>query len=289
MIRTGLVGYPLSHSFSPEIHAAAFNSLGLAGEYRLYSIAPDEKGGLPEITSRLRNGELQGLNITIPYKQAIIPFLDELTPSAQAIGAVNTLFLKEGRLIGHNTDAPGFLADLAKLLPITRSEQKRKGLGKGALVLGAGGAARAVVYGLLTDGWTVTMAVRRADVDQVKMLIDSFEKQAGAKSMRWVYLENSDLQKVERGLQLIVNSTPVGMFPEIEFSPWPADLPFPHGVVVYDVIYNPRLTCLVSDARAAGLVAATGLGMLVEQAALSFTCWTRQVPSREVMFTALEV
>jgi shikimate dehydrogenase len=289
MIRTGLVGYPLIHSYSPEIHAAAFDALVLDGEYRLYPIAPDDKGGLLEMTRRLRCGELQGLNITIPYKQAIIPLVDELTPSARAIGAVNTLFSRDGRLVGHNTDAPGFLADLARFLPISLSEQKRKRTSKGALVLGAGGAARAVVYGLLTDGWIVTMAVRRADVDQVQMLIDSFEPQAGAQSMRWIYMEKSDLQSVQAGIQLIVNSTPVGMFPETEFSPWPADLPFPHDVVVYDVIYNPRLTCLVKDARAAGLVAATGLGMLVEQAALSFTCWTGQIASREVMAAALEV
>ncbi len=236
---------------------------------------------LPNWQVACATAKLHGLNVTIPHKQAIIPFLDELTPSALAIGAVNTLFCKDGKLIGHNTDAPGFLADLTKFLKNTNAEKE-------ALIMGAGGAARAVVYALLADGWNVTLAVRRADVDQAGALIESFKQQAGAGCMRSTLLEPGDLNLHRKGIRLIVNATPIGMSPETESSPWPVGLPLPQGAAVYDLVYNPRQTRLVREAQAAGLQATTGLGMLVEQAALSFACWTgREVP-REVMFAAAE-
>jgi shikimate dehydrogenase len=281
MIRLGLIGYPLSHSLSPKLHVAALTALSLNGEYLLYPVAPDRNGRLAELTTRMRNGELHGLNVTIPHKQAIIPFLDELTPSAQAIGAVNTLFCKGGKLIGHNTDAPGFLADLTNFL-------KNFGAEKKALIMGAGGAARAVIYALLADGWKITLAVRRADVSQAGALIESFKRQTGVESVRPTLLEPGDLCLYGEGIRLIVNATPIGMFPEAESSPWPAGLPFPQGAAVYDLVYNPIQTRLVREALAAGLQATSGLGMLVEQAALSFACWTGREAPRKAMFAAME-
>jgi shikimate dehydrogenase len=281
MIRLGLVGYPLSHSLSPKLHEAAFKALGWQGEYRLYPVAPGEIPGLAELTNAMRNSEIQGLNVTIPHKQAIIALLDELTPSAQAIGAVNTLYFQDGKLIGHNTDASGFLADQAKFLGKSLYEKK-------ALVMGAGGAARAVVFALLGDGWEVTLAVRGADINQAEMLRKSFETLPGAERMNVVLLDAGTLGQHRSGIGLIVNATPIGMFPEIDYSPWPDGLAFPDGAAVYDLVYNPRLTRLVREAQVAGLRAITGLGMLVEQAALSFACWTGQVVSREEMYTALE-
>src|SRR3972149_5723580 len=118
MIQLGLTGYPLGHSLSPKLHAAAFKSVGLDGEYQLYPVSPDDRSGLPQLLGRVRSGELLGLNVTIPHKQVVIPFLDELSPSARAIGAVNTVYLKDGKLIGHNTDAPGFTADLKRTLAL---------------------------------------------------------------------------------------------------------------------------------------------------------------------------
>ncbi len=207
--------------------------------------------------------------------------LDELTPSAKAIGAVNTIFMNNNQLVGHNTDAPAFLFDLAELLTKQMPEKK-------ALVFGAGGAARAVVYALLTDDWTVNLAVGRKDAGQAAALIESLNSLAGGRSMRSVFMDARDLMQFERGIQLIVNATPIGMLPETKSSPWPVDIPFPYGAAVYDVIYNPRQTRLFKDARAAGLRARTGLGMLVEQAALSFSCWTGLNVPREVMFAAVE-
>ncbi|HXQ37917.1 MAG TPA: hypothetical protein VN843_28175, partial [Anaerolineales bacterium] len=112
MIQLGLIGYPLSHSLSPKIHKAALHVCKLDGDYSLFAIHPDDRKGLQGLLSRVCSGEIQGLNVTIPYKQNVIPFLDELTPTAKAIGAVNTIYLRENKLIGENTDASGFLSDL---------------------------------------------------------------------------------------------------------------------------------------------------------------------------------
>src|SRR5688572_33382803 len=114
MIRLGLIGYPLGHSLSPAIHTAALQSCGLEGSYSLFPIHPDDKQGLKELLDRVRHGEIRGLNVTIPHKQNAIEFLDELTPTAQAIGAVNTIYMRDTRLIGENTDALGFLTDLKR-------------------------------------------------------------------------------------------------------------------------------------------------------------------------------
>jgi shikimate dehydrogenase len=277
----GLTGYPLGHSLSPELHAAALKSTGLVGEYRVYPVPPDDLPALAELLGRVRHGGLHGLNVTIPHKQAVIPLLDELTITAQAIGAVNTIYLKDGKLTGHNTDAPGFSVDLKRTLGVDAQS------GGQALVLGAGGAARAVVYALLTGGWNVTLAIRARDEDLVEALIKSFNRDTHFAHRRpsAVLLEAGPLRPVLNGIQLIVNTTPLGMSPEVDVSPWPDNLPFPQAAV-YDVVYNPRETLFVKQARAAGLRAETGLGMLVSQAALSFETWTGRVPSREAMFEA---
>jgi shikimate dehydrogenase len=279
MIHLGLTGYPLGHSISPKLHAAALKSMQLEGDYSLFPIAPEDPIGLPHLLGRVRSGELLGLNVTIPHKQAVIPLLNELTPSAQAIGAVNTVYMKRGKLVGHNTDAPGFAADLERSLGIDINAGGR------VLVLGTGGAARAVVYALLTGGWDVTLAVRAADTGMAEALIRSFKPVATHGEPQYVLLEAEPLRPVLDGIQLIVNTTPLGMSPEINVSPWPNGLSFPQAAV-YDVVYNPRETLFVKQARAAGLRAETGLGMLVSQAALSFETWTRHPPSIASMFAA---
>ncbi len=201
----------------------------------------------------------------------------------------------ESCLIGENTDAPGFLSDLMKSLSSSQAPLPGsillEGMGEGrrkGIVLGAGGAARAVVYALRSNGWEITLAVRRADIAQAEALLDSFKSIAGEGSLRFVLLEAEALAPLLKDVRLIVNATPVGMAPDIHDSPWPAELPFPQTAVVYDVVYNPRETQLVRQARAEGLSAVTGLGMLVEQAARSFEIWTGRTPDRQVMFSALE-
>ncbi|HEX5840595.1 MAG TPA: shikimate dehydrogenase [Anaerolineales bacterium] len=273
MIQLGLTGYPLGHSLSPRIHKAALDACGLPGKYSLFPIEPDDPNGLKEVLDRVRTGEISGLNVTIPHKQNVIPYLDELTQMAQTIGAVNTVYLRDNRLIGENTDAPGFLSDLNQFLS---TETRRHGE-YSALVLGAGGSARAVVYALVTDGWQVTVAARRLKpAEQLAALFDG------------VNVQELNLRTFQHSnLHLIVNTTPVGMTPHIHHSPWPENIPFPTRAAIYDLVYNPRQTKLVRDACAQGLSATTGLGMLVEQAALSFELWTGCQPPRDILFEAV--
>jgi len=272
--KLGLIGYPLGHSLSPKIHAAALKACGLQGDYSLFPISPDDKQGLHSLLARVRAGELHGLNVTIPHKQNVISLLDELTPTAKAIGAVNTIYMKDEKLIGDNTDTTGFLSDLKRFLT---TETRRHG-DSNALVLGAGGSARAVVYALLDDGWQVTLASRR--LEQAKKLADQFNA-ADALEI--------NLQTFQRSnFQLIVNTTPLGMSPNIETSPLPENTVLSKSTFVYDLVYNPHETKLVKNARAQGLQATTGLGMLIEQAVLAFELWTGHNPPREILRMAVE-
>ena len=265
----------------------------MQGEYRLYPISPDNFRAIKDLVNLIRIGELQGLNVTIPYKQVVVRLMDELSPSAQAIGAVNTIFENNGRLVGHNTDASGFKSDLSLFLQristLHQSEKEsgNKGDYQDALVIGAGGAARAIVYALLMDSWRVTLAVRQLDMKQAVELKVSFRKIKDEDTLRIVPLKSDELMKYKHK-SLIINATPVGMFPDIGCSPWPMGCPFPGNSAVYDLVYNPRKTLLLKDAEAAGLQVASGLGMLIEQAALSFACWTGQRVPRSVLESALE-
>ncbi len=273
MIHLGLIGFPVEHSLSGKIHLAALRSSGLDGDYSLFSIRSGDVCGLRELLDRVRSGAMTGLNVTIPHKQNIISLLDELSPMARAIGAVNTIYAEEDKLIGHNTDAQGFLSALKQ----SRDYPRFPG-GSTALVLGAGGAARAIVYALTQERWSVTVAARR--VDEACELARQFE------SISTIDLnaKASDLPDVH----LIVNTTPVGMFPEVDRSPWPHQWPLPRHAAIYDLVYNPRETKLARDARAQGLSATTGLGMLVEQAALAYEIWTGCQIQRDILLSAVE-
>jgi shikimate dehydrogenase len=275
MIQLGLIGYPLGHSLSPKIHAAALKACGLEGQYSLFPIAPEDKQGLKDLLARVRAGEIQGLNVTIPHKQNVIEFMDELTPTAKAIGAVNTIYMREDKLIGDNTDAPGFLSDLKRVIG-----NRKLGIGKSAIVLGAGGSARAVVYALVNNGWNVTIAARR--IEQAQQLSESFS------NYKLQVTEYSSFIFHLSSFALLVNTTPLGMTPNTESSPLPENLSLPANAFVYDLVYNPRETKFVRDARAQGLHASTGLGMLIEQAALAFEKWTGHNPPREVLYQAVE-
>ena len=305
MLSLGLIGYPLQQSLSPRMHAAALQVLDLVGEYRLYPVPPLPEGaaGLEERVNWLRSGRLDGLNVTIPHKQAVIPYLDDLTPRAQAIGAVNTIIRQADKLVGENTDAPGFLTDLERQLssysPAERSFDADGSAieGRFALVLGAGGAARAVVYALLKTGWCVCLAARR--LEQAQSLVASFQEPGvrldpALDRLSAICLEGSSLAELESNIHqqgrvtgLLVNASSAGMIPEPSTSPWPAGLPLPASSFVYDLVYKPPETTLMRLARHAGLTACNGLGMLVEQAALALECWSGRSVPRRVMWAAV--
>ncbi len=272
--RFGLIGWPLGHSLSPTLHITALQALALKGDYQLFPIPPEKADQeLSALSACLRNEILDGLNVTIPYKQAVIPYLDALSEAAQAVGAVNAIYREDGRLVGDNTDIGGFSGELAKMEAFFSAKAVRK-----ALVLGAGGAARAVVYVLVMAGWDVTVAARR------------WEQAAGLADIIPIDCTGSfsaallDKSVAAMSPDLIVNATPAGMWPQVDSTPWPAGLTFPRDAVVFDIIYNPTETCLMrASARARG-----GLGMLVEQAALSFEIWTGHEAPRSMMLLAAE-
>ena len=267
MIRLGLVGYPLEHSLSPALHQAALQAASLQGEYKLHPVRPGDVAALRHLVNRIRAGDITGLNVTIPHKQAIVPLLDELTPAAKAIGAVNTIYLKDGKTVGDNTDFAGFLADLLRWMPIPRT----------ALVLGAGGAARAVTYALETMGCQVRVAARRARA--ASELCGHF---ANATAIE-LYAETLQGANAD----LLVNGTSAGMYPDIGTCAWPEGLRLPPAGGVHDLVYNPPETRLLKLARAEGLRATNGLGMLIEQASLSFDLWTGYRPSRDCLMDAI--
>jgi shikimate dehydrogenase len=273
MIHLGLIGYPLGHSLSPKIHTAALKTCGLEGDYSLFPIRPDDKHGLKDLLDRVCAKEIQGLNVTIPHKQNVIELMDELTPTAQSIGAVNTIYLKDGKLIGDNTDVLGFLFDLKKFIG-----NRESGSGKLALVLGAGGSARAVVSALIRDEWNVTLTARR--LEQAAQLVRSFPDH----EIQITTL--TDLRLLT--FDLLINTTPIGMFPNANQSPLPETASLSPHTMVYDLVYNPRETKLVKDARTYGLAATTGLGMLIEQAALAFEKWTGHNPPRDILWNAAD-
>ncbi len=268
----GLIGWPLEHSLSPIIHTAAMQAMGLGGAYRLLPVRPTLGGDkqLRALLDRTRCSELDGLNVTRPYKTTVMKHLDELTPVAEAIGAVNTIFAMDGRLVGDNTDKDGFIFDLeATLSPEVG----------GALILGSGGAARAVALGLAESGWQVWVSAR--SLDRAQALANGLQSRGAAIS--GIQLSSKLIESISSECKLIVNATPLGMFPQTNTSPWPADVPLPPAVVVYDLVYAPRETVLTIAASEAGLAAVTGLGMLVEQAALSFERWTGLTAPRSLM------
>ncbi len=294
----GLIGFPLEHSLSPHLHRAALRAGGLDGEYHLYPIppGPNRSNRIRELLSRMRIGEIHGLNVTVPLKQVVMPFLDTLTPTARSVGAVNTIYLNDEGLVGDNTDVQGFWVDLMRQLTLDND------LPPLALVLGAGGAARAVVYALIQAGWQVIVAARRPE--QARELVESLshavkgeilpsQVERSNQSRQLLHptkLSTDTIKKVladmgsePNALALMVNATPLGMFPHTTVSPWPPEITFPRNAFVYDLVYNPAETLLMKQARQAGLPTANGLGMLIEQAALAFERWTGLVASREAM------
>lgn len=259
------------------------------GDYQLYPVEPlplgkDELSG---IVKRLKTGQISGLNVTIPHKTAIIKELDKLSPVANLIGAVNTIYVRSKQAIGDNTDAGGFKLDLELFINESgRSDElgttKRP---KQALVLGAGGAARAVVYSLIENRWDVVIAARKPA--QSNAIAHSIGRVGTNSRISIIRLDKKSISLIKDSIDLIVNTTPAGMWPDVDSCAWPIDLDFPPHVLVYDLVYKPRRTRLYKLAREQGIPVVNGLGMLVEQAALAFEFWTGIAPSREEMYKAI--
>lgn len=282
--RLGLIGGRLGHSLSPRLQRAALRSAGLQGEYRLYAVPslPEGEAQLRALIEGLRAPpalRLHGLNVTIPHKRNVLVHLDELTPTARAVGAVNTLFADGSRLIGENTDAAGFWTDFERLWQASGGNQPST-----ALLLGGGGAARAAAYALLQHGWRVVLATRR--IEQGRQVVRDLKALRLPGRIAAIPLETDSLARWH-AVRAVINATPMGMSPQTDECPYPPELKMPPRAVVYDLVYNPAETVLLRRAHQQGLPAANGLGMLVEQARLAFACWTGITPPSEALWTAL--
>jgi shikimate dehydrogenase len=273
----GLIGWPVSHSVSPAMHNAAFDYLGLDWRYVPLPVNPEPAGSVGEAVRGLRALGLRGANVTVPHKQAVIPSLDQLSPAAQAIGAVNTIVVRaDGQLYGDNTDAPGFVADL-----------RQHGIepeGLHVVVLGAGGSARAVVYGLAMAG-VARIAVLNRTIERAQELVQALRPHCAHSRLSAHQLPDA-ISQLAPHADLIVNCTSVGMTPAVEAMPWDTPAAFGSGQTVYDLIYNPPVTRLLKTAEQDGARAIGGLGMLIWQGALAFESWTGRPAPIDVMRSA---
>lgn len=257
-----LLGDPVGHSRSPELHNAAFATAGLDYAYLACRVAASD---LPAAVAGLRALGIAGANVTIPHKEAIVPLLDHLADEARGVGAVNTVVADGGRLTGHNTDVGGFLDGLRGHEDRVRGEEM--------LVWGAGGAARAVVYALLTTFHPrrLTLVARR--LDQAERLAASFAALAAPGGLAVASMDAAS--EAAHRSRLLVNTTPLGMHPHEDATPHPAG-DFTADQIVYDLVYRPLHTRLLGDAARAGATPLTGLPMFEGQAARAFQCWTGQ-------------
>lgn len=265
---TGVLGCPVRHSLSPAMHNAAFRALGLNWVYLAFEVPPDS---LPHAIAGMRGLGIRGLNLTIPHKEAALPLLDGLTEAARRIGAVNTLFWENRRLIGDNTDAEGFLRALR--------EAGVEPAGQTVLILGAGGAARAAAYALSQMGCNLIIANRT--FTRAQSLAEAFGGQA--RTMTY-----ESIRSVLPSLNGIVNCTALGMAPDTETTPpidWDAA---PDSAWVCDLVYRPFQTRMLREAGARGLKTIDGLGMLIHQGALAFERWTGQPAPVAVMREAAQ-
>jgi shikimate dehydrogenase len=261
----GLIGYPVTHSLSPAMHNAALAELGLDAVYVPLEVHPEK---LEAAVRGLQACGWWGFNITIPHKQAIVPLLDRLEAPALEVGAVNTVRIEaDGSLTGTNTDVEGFVQPLSQ----------RQWARKTATVLGCGGSAFAVVAGCQALGFEQIFVVGR-NAEKLKDFLAHLPNPRGVKTCDWAMVES-----LMPETDLLVNTTPIGMVPEVEKCPLASLKTLPESAVVYDLIYRPRPTRLLQIAQSKNLLGIDGLAMLVAQGAAALQLWTGQVPPLGIM------
>ncbi len=267
----GLIGYPVKHSLSPAMHNAAFKALDINAEYRLFPLKEDELKGF---FAGLKKNNISGLNVTIPYKEKVSIFLNKISPEAGLIGAVNTIKAGHDKLEGFNTDGAGFLQHLTRDLKFVPA-------GKNIALIGAGGAGRAAcVY--LSKEKPESISVYDTDKTKSETLVNHLKEHFNNIGFR----QAASLEELNiKNCDLLINATPVGMK---ETDPCLVDKRFIHtGLLVYDLIYNPKETKLLGIAKENGAVVSNGLGMLLYQGVAAFELWTDKKAPVEVMRKAL--
>jgi shikimate dehydrogenase len=262
----GVIGDPIAHSMSPLMHKSAFEDKGIDAEYVRFHVKKEQ---LPDAILGIKALGIQGVNVTVPHKEHVMPLLDGIDPLAKAIGAVNTIANENGKLIGYNTDGLGFVEGLKKVAG--------EGLeNRSMLIIGAGGAARAIYYTLASSG------VRKIDVTnrtpgRAEKMMDACPFPLDSSFLTLEAAEN-ELHDYD----VIIQTTSIGMFPHIEDSPIKVN-ELKQGSIVSDIIYNPLETTLLKQAKEKGALTQNGLDMFVYQGALSFKKWTGIFPSYSIM------
>lgn len=265
-----VIGDPVAHSLSPLLHQAMLDQTGAAYRYDVRTVRPEE---LPAFVRWAKDGGCAGFNVTMPHKEAILPLLDEVDTTAASCGAVNTVCIREGRAIGHNTDGTGFLDSLAG--------QGFYPQGRTVLLLGAGGAAKAVGHALATAGaGRIIVCARR------------LERAAALAAQlpgcgEGIVLAQDAIQQAAAACDLLVNATPLGMAGSPAFARLDFLQAMPPHAVVYDLVYHPRRTALLEVAARLGLRTVGGIDLLIRQAVRAFTFFTGETPDTAALYDAL--
>ena len=265
-----VIGHPIGHSLSPLMHNTAFKLLGLDCEYEMLDIEPTS---LKQATERFREQKWGGFNVTVPHKEAIIPLIDVIVPEAQAVGAVNTVVRRDNSLIGYNTD----------ILGVERSLRldRKKIEGKMCTIMGSGGAARSVVHVLIHIIKPKAITFSALFPEQAHALIKSI----GTNNVKFnvIHCTDAALENAIKDSILIVNASTMGMFPHVLDSPLPNQRWLSSQHIVFDLVYRPLRTRLLSDAQATGAKIIDGLEMFIHQGAAAFQLWTgREMPLEQI-------
>ncbi|MCY7899250.1 shikimate dehydrogenase [Bacillus inaquosorum] len=262
----GVIGNPIGHSMSPDIHNASLKDLGLDGHYHAFKVEEDD---LEDAVKGIRALGIQGINVTVPHKVSIMDYLDHIDESAKVIGAVNTVRREGDKLVGYNTDGEGFVKSLMKVLDKPISELS-------FLMIGAGGAARAIFTTIARD-IPKKFDICNRTLEKAKQLTES--------TPSFHNKEVLSIKEAEERLEqydVIIHTTSVGMYPNVDDVPLSLQRAASNAVVC-DIVYNPIQTALLKQANQKGLKTLDGVGMFVEQAALSFQLWTGREPDIEKM------
>lgn len=264
-----VVANPIKHSISPFIHNSAFEATTTNGVYLAWEV---EATDLAETVANIRRYKMYGINLSMPYKEQVIPYLDQLSEEARLIGAVNTVVNREGTLIGYNTDGKGFF----KSLPSFKISGKRM------VLLGAGGAAKAILTQAILDGVSqISVFVRSASLEKTRPYLKKLQIETGFKVDLFALEDSQKLQDSITQADLLVNATSVGM--DGTSLPIPTGIVLPKQLLVADVIYQPYETPFLKWARSQGNHAVNGLGMLLYQAAEAFQLWTgKEMPTDQI-------
>lgn len=270
----GVIGNPVEHSLSPAIHNAAFQKLGLNCIYLAWKVEAigDAINGLRAL------GNFRGASVTIPHKVSAMPFLDHVEATARQIGAINTIVAEKGQLIGYNTDTTGALRALR--------EGGVELTGRRIVMLGSGGAARAIAFALAADSNVDKLTMLGVD-DKERATLAADVRSKTAMTVEDSHLDEAALGQTLPGAQVLIHCTPIGMSPKVEATCVPASL-LHAGLTVMDIVYNPRETRLLKDAKRAGCKTIPGLEMFLNQAVTQFELWTNQPAPVDVMRTVLE-